>query len=51
MVDQAGARTGSAVELAELMAKEMGVKITFLDFDWDGLIPALLSGKTCWSRT
>jgi polar amino acid transport system substrate-binding protein len=45
MVDQAGARTGSAVELAELMAKEMGVKITFLDFDWDGLIPALLSGK------
>jgi polar amino acid transport system substrate-binding protein len=45
MIDSAGARTGSAVELAELMAKEMGVKIKFLDFDWDGLIPALLSGK------
>jgi polar amino acid transport system substrate-binding protein len=45
MVDAAGARTGSAVELAELMATEMGVKITFLDFDWDGLIPALMSGK------
>ena len=45
MVDAAGERTGSSVELAELMAKEMGVKITFLDFDWDGLIPALLSGK------
>ena len=45
LVDAAGKRTGSAVELAELMAKEMGVKITFLDFDWDGLIPALLSGK------
>jgi polar amino acid transport system substrate-binding protein len=45
MVDKNGARTGSSVELAELMAKEMGVKITFLDFDWDGLIPALLSGK------
>ena len=45
MVDAAGKRTGSSVELAELMAKEMGVKITFLDFDWDGLIPALLSGK------
>ncbi len=29
----------------ELMAKEMGVKVTFLDFDWDGLIPALLSKK------
>jgi polar amino acid transport system substrate-binding protein len=27
------------------MATEMGVKITFLDFDWDGLLPALLSGK------
>ncbi|MDB5556128.1 MAG: amino acid transporter substrate-binding protein [Rhizobium sp.] len=45
MIDQAGERTGSAVQLAELMATEMGVKITFLDFDWDGLIPALLSGK------
>ena len=45
LVGAAGERTGSAVELAELMAKEMGVKITFLDFDWDGLIPALLSGK------
>ncbi|CAN7629875.1 ABC transporter substrate-binding protein [Phyllobacterium sp. LjRoot231] len=45
MVDAAGKRTGSSVELAELMAKEMGVKITFQDYDWDGLIPALLSGK------
>lgn len=40
-----GERTGSSVELAKLMAKEMGVKIVFLDMDWDGLIPALLSGK------
>jgi polar amino acid transport system substrate-binding protein len=45
LVGAAGERTGSSVELAELMAKEMGVKITFLDFDWDGLLPALLSGK------
>ncbi|MBZ9895522.1 ABC transporter substrate-binding protein [Mesorhizobium sp. BR1-1-6] len=45
LVGANGERTGSSVELAELMAKEMGVKITFLDFDWDGLIPALLSGK------
>jgi polar amino acid transport system substrate-binding protein len=45
LVGAKGERTGSSVELAELMAKEMGVKITFLDFDWDGLIPALLSGK------
>ncbi|RUV39054.1 transporter substrate-binding domain-containing protein, partial [Mesorhizobium sp. M7A.F.Ca.MR.228.00.0.0] len=45
LVGANGERTGSSVELAEMMAKEMGVKITFLDFDWDGLIPALLSGK------
>ncbi|WP_287190689.1 transporter substrate-binding domain-containing protein [Mesorhizobium sp.] len=29
LVGAAGERTGSSVELAELMAKEMGVKITF----------------------
>ncbi|PCI29293.1 MAG: amino acid ABC transporter substrate-binding protein [SAR324 cluster bacterium] len=44
-VNGKGERTGSAVELARLMAKEMGVKIKFLNYDWDGLIPALLSGK------
>jgi len=44
-VDKNGKRTGSSVELAELMAKEMGVKVKFLDYDWDGLIPALLSKK------
>lgn len=44
-VDKNGARTGSSVELCEMMAKEMGVKVTFLNYDWDGLIPALLSKK------
>ena len=44
-VDKAGNRTGSSVEFCKLMAQEMGVKAVFLDFDWDGLIPALLSGK------
>ncbi len=44
-VDRNGERTGSSVELCKLIAKEMGVKITFLNYDWDGLIPALLSGK------
>jgi len=33
------------VEVAEMMGKEMGVKVTFLDYDWDGLLPALLSKK------
>ncbi|WP_273729087.1 ABC transporter substrate-binding protein [Brucella gallinifaecis] len=44
-MDKNGTRAGSAIDLTELMAKEMGVKVTYLDFDWDGLIPALLSGK------
>lgn len=44
-VDRNGQRTGSAIELTTLMAEEMGVKVVYLDFDWDGLLPALLSGK------
>lgn len=44
-VDKKGERTGSSIELVKLMAQEMGVKVTFLDYDWDGLIPALLSKK------
>ena len=44
-VDRNGNRTGSSIELCEMMAKEMGVKAKFLNYDWDGLIPALLSKK------
>ena len=44
-IDKNGERTGSSVELCQLMAKEMGVKVKFLNYDWDGLIPALLSKK------
>jgi len=44
-IDKHGKRTGSSVEFCELIAKEMGVKVKFLDYDWDGLIPALLSKK------
>ena len=44
-VDRNGNRTGSSVDLCRLMAKEMGVKVKFLNYDWDGLIPALLSKK------
>jgi ABC-type amino acid transport substrate-binding protein len=45
-VDKNGKRTGSSIELCEQMAKAMGVKVVFQDYDWDGLIPALLSKKT-----
>ena len=44
-VDRNGNRTGSSIDLCELIAEEMGVKIKFLNYDWDGLIPALLSKK------
>ncbi len=44
-MDKNGNRTGSAIELTTLMAEEMGVKVVYLDFDWDGLLPALMSGK------
>jgi polar amino acid transport system substrate-binding protein len=44
-VDKAGQRTGSSIELCKMMAEEMGVKVVFLDYDWDGLIPALLAKK------
>lgn len=44
-IDKNGQRTGSSIELCKLMGTEMGVKVEFLDYDWDGLIPALLSKK------
>lgn len=44
-INKKGERTGSSIELCKLMAAEMGVKVTFLNYDWDGLIPALLSKK------
>lgn len=44
-VDKNGARTGLAVELAQMMADDLGVTLVIQDYDWKGLIPALLSGK------
>ena len=44
-VDKNGKRTGSSIDLCNMIAKEMGVKVKFLNYDWDGLIPALLSKK------
>ncbi len=44
-VDKNGRHTGSMVEFTRDMAKRMGVKLKILNYDWDGLIPALLSGK------
>ncbi|WP_022665905.1 ABC transporter substrate-binding protein [Desulfospira joergensenii] len=44
-VDKTGVPAGSMVDFTQGMADAMGVKLKILDFDWDGLIPALLSGK------
>ena len=44
-VDRNGKRTGSSIDLCEMIAQEMGVKVKYLNYDWDGLIPALLSKK------
>ncbi|MEI4484900.1 ABC transporter substrate-binding protein [Frigidibacter sp. MR17.14] len=44
-VDKNGERTGMAVELVRMMAEDMGVTVEFSDYEWKGLIPALLSKK------
>lgn len=44
-VDSKGARTGLVIEIMEMMAEDMGVELVIQDYDWKGLIPALLSGK------
>ncbi|MEN3931513.1 ABC transporter substrate-binding protein [Microvirga sp. W0021] len=44
-IDRNGKRTGLAIELAEMMAKDLGVKLVIQDYDWKALIPALLAGK------
>jgi polar amino acid transport system substrate-binding protein len=44
-VDRNGKQAGSSIDITRLIAKEMGVKVKLLSYDWDGLIPALLSKK------
>ena len=44
-VNADGKRTGFAVELSRRLAEAMGVEIKLMDYEWKGLIPALLSGK------
>ncbi len=44
-VDKNGKRTGLAVDIVRKLAAASGLKLTLLDYDWKGLIPAILSGK------
>lgn len=45
MLNKKGDIVGFDVDLARLMAKYMGVKVRFVNTSWDGIIPALLTGK------
>jgi polar amino acid transport system substrate-binding protein len=44
-VDKNGERTGLAVEIVKGLAEASGLKLDLLDYDWKGLIPAVLSKK------
>jgi polar amino acid transport system substrate-binding protein len=45
MRDRHGGIIGFDVDLAKLMAHYMGVRVTFVNTQWDGIIPALLTDK------
>lgn len=45
MLDRKGNIIGFDVDLARLMARHMGVKLTMVNIQWDGIIPALLTDK------
>ncbi|MAG98789.1 MAG: amino acid ABC transporter substrate-binding protein [Rhodospirillaceae bacterium] len=44
-IDKHDKRTGFAIEVVKMMAKDMGVELKLLDYEWKGLIPAVNSGK------
>nr|5TUJ_C Chain C, Ancestral protein CDT-Anc1 [unidentified] len=43
--DKNGQYTGFDIDLAKALAKELGVKVEFVPTTWDGIIPALQTGK------
>lgn len=45
MLDKGGDIIGFDIDLARLMARKMGVKLKVVNQGWDGIIPALLTGK------
>ncbi len=45
MKDKNGKYIGFEIEVAQKLAKDMGVKIEFVPTKWSGIIPALLTGK------
>ncbi len=45
MIDKSGGIIGFDIDLARLMARKLGVKLEVVNQGWDGIIPALLTGK------
>lgn len=45
MKDKQGQFTGYEIEVAQRLAKDMGVTVQFVPTKWSGIIPALLTGK------
>jgi len=45
MTDKKGNIVGFDIDIAKLLAKSMGVKLTIVNTDFDGIIPALLTDK------
>jgi polar amino acid transport system substrate-binding protein len=45
MLDKSGEIIGFDIDLARLMARKLGVKLKVVNQSWDGIIPALLTGK------
>lgn len=45
MFDLKGDLVGNAVDVGNKVAKDIGVKVVYVPTAWDGIIPALLSGK------
>lgn len=45
MIDKSGEIIGFDIDLARLMARKLGVKLKVVNQSWDGIIPALLTGK------
>ena len=45
MKDKSGNYIGFEIDVATRLAKDMGVKVEFVPTKWDGIIPALLTGK------
>jgi polar amino acid transport system substrate-binding protein len=45
MKDKTGKLVGFEIDVAERLARDMGVKVEFVPTKWAGIIPALLTGK------